>query len=179
MAYTVDVQILCGRYDRLEISTSDFVERCLQLIAGAIGCSRAGIWLFDSLGEGRVLRCLGIYDRINDVMTTAPDETSEQVGAYLEALESEGHVVAPQAQTHRATAGLFGERLAANGVQSLMASAFSLNGRLFGAFTCTQVEQPMRWTTAQLTTLKRMGARISLSLAGASKADLSTLPMPL
>ena len=66
------------------------------MIAAAIGCSRAGIWLFEDAAEGRLLRCLGIYDRNKDRMTIVPDETSRQVGAYFEALEQTGHILPPK-----------------------------------------------------------------------------------
>jgi hypothetical protein len=60
-----------------------------------------------------------------------------------------------------------------------MASSFSINGRLFGAFTCTQVERAADWTPLQLTKLKRIGARVSLALANATRTSQTTLPMPL
>ena len=66
-----------------------------------------------------------------------------------------------------------------NGVRSLMASSFSINGCLFGAFTCTQVERAMNWTPLQLVMLKRIGARVSLALANAMRTSQPTLPIPL
>ena len=149
------------------------------MIAAAIGCSRAGIWLFEDAAEGRLLRCLGIYDRNKDRVTIVPDETSRQVGAYFEALEETGHILANETCSHPATAGFFSEQLSVNGVRSLMASSFSINGCLFGAFTCTQVERPTNWTPLQLVKLKRIGARVSLALANAMRTSQPTLPMPL
>ena len=149
------------------------------MIAAAIGCSRAGIWLFEDAAEGRLLRCLGIYDRSKNRMTLAPNETSRQVGAYFAALEQTGHVLAVEARSHPATAGFFSEQLSVNGVRSLLASAFSINGRLFGAFTCTQVDRTMNWTPFQLALLKRIGARVSLALANGKQSVPLSLPMPL
>ena len=149
------------------------------MIAAAIGCSRAGIWLFEDAADGRRLRCLGIYDSGKGRMALAPAETSGQVGAYFAALEQTGHVLAVEAGSHPATAGFFNEKLSAYGVRSLMASAFSVNGRLFGAFTCTEVDRTMNWTPAQLAMLKRIGTRISLALANATRIAPATLPMPL
>jgi GAF domain-containing protein len=179
MVNAPDVQALCGRFDRREIAYGHFIEECARMIAAAIGCSRAGIWLFEDAAEGALLRCLGIYDRNKDRMTIVPDETSGQVGAYFEALEQTGHVLAAETYSHPATSGFFSEQLSVNGVRSLMASSFSINGRLFGAFTCTQVEWATNWTPLQLAKLKRIGSRISLALANATRTSQPTLPMPL
>lgn len=169
---------LCGQFDRREINYTRFMEECTRLIAKVIGCTRVGIWLFEDMIEGRALRCLSFYDGTRDRMTSLPDETSLQVGAYFEALEQVGHVLASDARTHPATAGFFSDKVGANGVRSLMAASFSVNGCLFGAFTCTQTAVT-EWSPTQLATLKRMGARVSLALANASRTNQATLPMPL
>jgi GAF domain-containing protein len=179
MVNALDVQTLCAQFARRDIAHGPFIEGCARMIAAAIGCSRAGIWLFEDTAEGRLLRCLGIYDRNKNRMTIVPDETSQQVGTYFEALEKSGHVLAAETRSHPATAGFFSEQLSVNGVRSLMASSFSINGRLFGAFTCTQVEQATNWKPLQLAQLKRIGARVSLALADATRTSQPTLPMPL
>lgn len=178
MADDIDVQVLCGQFERREMIAARFLEECTRLIASAIGCDRVGIWLFDDVADGRVLRCLSLYDGIKDRTTLVPDETSVQVGAYFEALEQVGHVLANDARTHPATAGFFIDKISANGVRSLMAASFSVNGCLFGAFTCTQT-RVTAWSPAQLAQLRRMGARISLALTNASRTSQPTLPMPL
>jgi GAF domain-containing protein len=179
MSNAIDVQRLCGQYDRREISHSRFVEECTRLIAVTIRCSRVGIWLFEDAAPCRLLRCLGIYDRNRDRMAQVPNESSQQVGAYFEALERTGYVLAVDARTHPATAGFFSDQLSINGVRSLLASSFSVNGSLFGAFTCTQVQETKAWTPGDLAKLKRIGARASLALAGATQTAQTSLPMPL
>jgi GAF domain-containing protein len=173
-----EFQLLCGRLEHHEVSPAEFIEQCTRAMAEAIDCSRAGIWLFEKEGDDRVLRCLGIYDRGANRMTRVPDEVRHLVGAYFEALEQTGHVVAVDALTHPSTAGLFSQHANVNDVRSLLAAAFSVNGRLFGAFTCSNTREPMNWTRAQLATLKRMGARASLALARPTHASAFTLPVP-
>ena len=175
----LQVQSLCGQLDRRELTQTQFVAACSRLLSASIGCGRAGIWLVDEVGGVPVLRCLGLYDRAKDRMTMAPSESSHRVGPYMDALRMTGHVLADDARLHPATAGLFADKLGELGVRSLLASAFSLNGELFGAFTCTQIGETRHWTSAQLATLKRIGARVSLALAGASATVPSTSPMPL
>ena len=179
MLQAVEVQALCGQLDRREISHLQFVEKCARMIGGAIGCSRAGVWVFLDTDQGRVLRCLGIHDRVRDRMVLAPDETGAQVPEYFRALEEVGHIVASEARTHPATAGFFRTHPRPQAVYSLLAVSFSVNGELFGTFTCTQLGEVRHWTSAQLIMLKRIAARASLALAGATRTARETMPMPL
>ena len=180
MSHNFVLQVLCGQIDRGEIGTNEFVQRCTRHVAKEIGCSRAGIWLFVDTSEGRVMRCIGIYDATRDRSVAASDQDGPQVSAYFDALANAGHVVAIDARSHPATAGFFDSKLAVNNVHSLMAASFGVNGKLFGAFTCTEVGQPMQWNSRQLAMLKEIGARSSLALSGATAAPvLETLPAKL
>jgi GAF domain-containing protein len=173
------MQVLCGQLDRREISPQELMEGCTRLITSVIGCTRAGIWLFEDNLKGRRLRCLCLYDGAQDQTLELPDETSETVGAYFRALQETGYVLASDVTTHPATAGLYGGRFNVTGVRSLMAVSFAVNGRLYGAFTCTQVGRTVNWTTQQLALLMRLGGRASLALAGATATEQLTRPMRL
>lgn len=155
------------------ISVSEFLERCTRLTNAAVKCSRTGIWLFVDTSEGRVLRCLAMYDSIADRMTLVPDETRD-VQPYFDALEQDGFVSASDATLHPATAGLLGSRLRSNGVRSLLAASCSVNGHLYGAFTCTQIGEPREWSGRQLAMLRQIGAPASLALYRASRYTPTT-----
>ena len=177
MPHDFALQELCGQMDRGEIDRAQFVQHCTRHVAREIGCSRAGVWLFIDTAEGRVLHCLGMYDATHERWVEVSDESGPQVAAYFDALAGEGEVLAQDARTHPATAGFFEQKLRGNHVQSLMAASFGVNGKLFGAYTCTQVGAPMAWTRRQLTALKAIGSRSSLALSGATAAPaLHTLP---
>ncbi len=75
--------------------------------------------------------------------------------------------------------GLFARRLHGRGVRSLLASSFAVNGRLFGAFTCTQVGARQEWTSRQLGTLRQIGAQTSLALFKSSRFTPDTGLTPL
>jgi len=179
MSTTFDIQTLCGRLDRMEITTQRFVEECTRLIAHAIGCTRAGIWLFIDGEQGPVLHCLGVYDRSTGQVTSVPDEAREQVDTYFGALEDAGHVMAEDVLTHPATAALYGQPGRTVDERSLLSAAFAINGHLFGAFTCSEVGRTKTWTNGHLALLRRIGGRASLALAGATKTRHATMPMPL
>jgi GAF domain-containing protein len=171
------VQALCSQLDDRQIGTSQFLDRCTRLVARVIGCARVGIWMFDDDQGSRRLTCLKLYDHRRDRMTMVPPERDERVSDYFDALACDGHVVARDTRTHPSTRGFFAESLEAQGVRSLLAVAFSANGVLYGAFTCTSVDQVIAWTPHQLITLKRLGAKASMALHRA--AEPSTEPMPL
>jgi len=125
--------------------------------------------------HGRTMRCLGIFDRTQRLMLNVEDRTEHSAGPYFDELERIGHVMATDARSDPATRAFFDGSFADRGVVSLMAAAFSLNGRLFGAFTCTQLHEPMPWSHRQLGILTKIGSRVTLALAGASANQLNSL----
>jgi hypothetical protein len=54
-----------------------------------------------------------------------------------------------------------------------------VNGKLYGAFTCTQVGDQIEWARPQLNVLRQIGSRVSLALVThAARAELDTRPAP-
>lgn len=129
--------------------------------------------MFVETAEGRVLRCLAMYDAIGDRMALVPDEGNE-VQPYFSALDKTGFVSAVDVGLHPATKGLFAQRLSGNGVRSLLAASCSVNGHLFGALTCTQVGERKEWTAKQLAMLRQIGSPASLALHRASRFTANT-----
>lgn len=174
-----EIDEICARLSSHEITRHEFVEQCVRFASRYVGCSRAGLWIFIESSEGRRLRCLGIYDRDEGRVLQVADEFEHKSGTYFAELERVGHVMANDVRTHPATSGFYEDNLRANDVRSLMAAAFSLNGHLFGAFTCTQVGEPMNWSIRQLAMLSKIGSKATLALAGASPTQLASLMAPL
>lgn len=170
------VQRLCADFEHREIDREEFLERCVRLVAATIGCSRAGVWVFLSAERERRMHCLAMYDGIRDCMTRVPDEQGPPVADYFLALEQTGHVIAADAAEHFATSGFFSKWLQGNNVKSLLAAAFSVNGRLYGALTCTQVGVTMEWNLKQLGALRTIGTRTSLALANADRGATDSRP---
>ncbi len=179
MDLAFEIRRLCAQVEHREIAVPAFLASCARLISAAVTCSRAGIWVFEDAEAGRRLRCLAIYDSTNERLVRVPDETGDGVLAYFHALESTGYVMAHDARTHFATAEFFAEHLESNGVQSLLTVAFSVNGAIYGAFTCTQVGAKREWTRTQLIRLRLIGSKLSLALANATRSATDTQPVDL
>lgn len=179
MNVAVETQRICAMLEHAEIDQRAFLDRSARLVAEAVGCSRAGIWVFVGTMNGRILRCLVMYDGVKNCMTTVADQPGDHIGVYFQTLETVGYVIATDARTHFATAGFFAEHLAPRGVQSMMAASFSVNGKLYGAFTCAQVGSQAEWKRPQLNVLRQIGSRVSLALVThAARAALDTRPAP-
>jgi hypothetical protein len=180
MTFTLQTQRLCARLENGDIDRTRFLEQCTRLVASVVGCSRAGVWVFQDTTRGRTLHCLAMFDGMTDRMTTVQDEAGEHVGTYFQTLERVGYVTATDAQTHFATAGFFADRLKPSGVRSMMAASFAVNGRLFGAFTCSHVGSQVEWSRLQLHSLRQIGARASLALSAyEARTAMDTRPAPL
>jgi GAF domain-containing protein len=173
-----DVQRLCTQLEHREIKREAFLDKVTRLVTTAIDCSRTSLWSFVDTAQGRVLHCLVMYDGVRDRMVEAPDEISD-VEAYFHALEHAGHVLAVDVHNHPAISGAFAGRLESRGVRSLLAVSFSVNGELYGAFTCTSFPQCNEWTAAQLFALRRIASRASLALFNSSRTTGTTDVMPL
>ena len=174
MSFTAEIDVLAGRLHSGEVTREGFVGDCARLACHAVGCSRAGLWVFSKSSRGHALHCLAMYDRGSDRLVQVDDRVQADSDAYFETLQTLGSVVAEDARRHPATRDFFSNGLQPHGVVSLMSAAFSLNGELFGAFTCSQVIAPAQWTQRQLSILTRIGSRATLALASVSQNKLDT-----
>ena len=169
-----DIQDICSRLDRGEIDRTQFLEAFTLEMATLIGCSRAGVWMFIDTVDGRALRCMAMYDRVRDHMVEATDMATAHAGLYFDALSSEGWVVAPDARTHPATQAFLDTYLLPLDIHSVLDVSFSVNGVMFGIFSCEQVGAPVKWTQRQLQWLRQIGSRASLTLLNAATAQADT-----
>ena len=171
-----DVLVLCSRLERGEIDSAEFFERFTRALAGHIGCSRAGVWMFVDAGASLLLRCIAMYDAPTDRMVQVGDIASAKDGAYFETLMRDDCVNAPNARTDPATAGFLADYLLPLDVHSLLDVCFSVNGVPFGIFSCEQAGAPTEWTAQQLRELRQIGSRASLTLMHAATASIDTTP---
>ena len=168
-AHKVRLQSSLSLLKEGSIDGAEFYRRVARVVAEAMRCSRAGVWLFRDEDTGRAMTCMGMYDLVRGRNTVVPDVHSGQAIHFFDALSTVGHVVANDAPSHPATRLFFEQKLTLLNVTSLVAAAFAVNGRLYGAFSCTQIDEPRQWTQMEVLLLKRIGANASLVLSEADK----------
>ena len=174
-----DIQEICGRLDRGEIDRDQFFEALTRTLADLIGCTRAGIWVFLDTAEGRALRCLAMYDRRVDRIVGAADMLNAAVGPYFDTLLADGCVLASDARHHVATEVFLDDYLLPLDIHSVLDVCFSVNGVLFGTFSCEQSGAPVVWTQRQVQLLRQISSRASLALLHAASAHSDTQPASL
>ena len=195
MADLTPLQGIAGRLERGDIDSVQFLELFARFMASLIGCSRAGVWIFVDKPGGRALRCVAMYDAQANRMVQCEELSDATVSAYFAALEHVGAIDAPDARTHPALAGFVQSYLLPLDVRSVLEVCFSVNGQVFGVFSCEQVGSTRVWTQRELQALRKIGSRASLSLmhsvsSGADTAPgalwessnpsrLATMPMPI
>ena len=159
-----------------ETDTATFLEACTRLVAATVDCSRCGVWQFvEADGGQRVLRALAMYDAEADAMEAVPD--CHDIGAYFLALAHMGYVNACDVASHYATVGPFAERLQARRIRSLLAASLAVNGKVYGALTCSETDREVEWSQAQASGLRRAAARIVVPLfAGPGSATRPAFP---
>ncbi len=171
-----DLQTISGRLERGEIDSAQYLEQLMRFVAAQIGCTRAGLRLFIDTPEGRTLRSVAMYDAAQDRMIGPVDIAHAGTDPYLERLQHEGNVAAADAATDPVTAGALRDYVRDNGIVSLMDMSFSVNGVLFGTFSCEQLVRRVEWTQRQLQTLRKIASRASLTLMHVVNASVDTTP---
>lgn len=171
-----DLQVISGRLERGEIDSAQYLEQLMRFVAAHIGCSRAALRLFIDTPEGRALRSVAMYDTALNRMVAPADIVHAGTDPYLERLQHEGNVAASDAATDPVTTGALREYVLANGVVSLMDMSFSVNGVLFGTFSCEQLDKRVEWTQRQLQSLRKIASRASLTLMHVVNASVDTTP---
>jgi hypothetical protein len=176
MADPADLQVISGRLERGEIDSAQFLDQLMRFVAAQIGCTRAGLRLFVDTEQGRTLRCVAMFDANLDRMVAAPDISHAPDSLYIEQLQRDGSVTVTCAPGDVLNNGPLGEYLAATQVASLMDMGFSVNGVLFGSFTCEQLGTPVDWSQRQLQSLRKIASRASLTLMHVLSSSLDTAP---
>ena len=176
MAEQEDLQLISGRLERGEIDSTQFLSQFTHYVATQIGCSRAGVRVLIDTAEGRALRCVAMYDAALGRMVTTIDVPGVDRGPYFEHLLRDGFVCAPRAQADPITLGFLASYLLPSNVASLMDMCFSVNGELFGTFSCEQLGTPVEWSQRQLQSLRKIAARASLTLLHVVSATVDTAP---
>jgi len=181
MSETRQIQHICGQLERGEIDNAQFLEQFARALVARIGCSRASVWIFSGSSEARSMHCVAMYDATVDAMTTAttPVVQGPAVAHYFDVMTRDGCVIAPDALTHAATSGIDDDYLRRSDVRSMLDVCFSVNGVLFGVFSCEQIGQPVKWTSRQVQLLRHIASRASLALLHAIPGESDTAPGPL
>lgn len=170
------LQVICGLLDRGEIDRVQFLERLTEFMSADIGCTRAAVRLLVQTDSGPAMRCLEMYDGRTGRSTHAPDMMSADASPYFDALVRDGSVVAPDCSAHAATQPYLANYLEPLDVRSLLDVAFSVNGVLYGSFSCEQVGERQDWNNQQLKRLRQVANRVSLTLMHAITSHIDTTP---
>ncbi len=170
---------ICARLDRGEIDRDQFLESFTRALAVLIGCSRAGVWMFVDTADGRALRCIAMYDRTREHVVEATDMSTAHAQSYFDVLERDGAVVASDARNDPTTRVFLDTYLLPLDVHSILDVSFSVNGVMFGIFSCEQIGEAVKWTQRQLQWLRQIGSRASLTLLNAATAQAETGLDPL
>jgi hypothetical protein len=171
-----DLQAISGRLERGEIDSAQYLEQLMRFVAAQIGCTRAGLRVFVETPEGRALRCVAMYDAGLDRMVAAADILHPDRSPYLERLQRDGSVTIDRAAGDPVGAGPLQHYLDASKTASLVDMSFSVNGALFGTFSCEQFDAPVEWTQRHLQTLRKIASRASLTLMHVVNTAIDTAP---
>jgi GAF domain-containing protein len=169
------LQRICGLLDRGEIELAQFLNQFARRMVEDIGCSRAGVRMLIHTQNGPALRGTGLVD-VAGVAVRVPDMTGLAAAPYFEMLLRDGCVVSSDCLHDAVTAAFVPTYLAPQDVRSLLDVSFSVNGVLYGTFSCEQVGETQAWSPYQLALLRQIASRVSLTLMHKITAHIDTTP---
>jgi GAF domain-containing protein len=172
----VDLQVISSRLERGEIDSAQYLDQLTRFVAAQIGCSRAGLRLFVDTEQGRTLRCVVMFDSNLGHIVSASDILHAADSLYIERLQRDGSVTTAHLTKDPVVSPALGEYLSGAGVAALMDMSFSVNGVLFGTFSCEQCGAPIEWTQRQLQSLRKIASRASLALMHVISNSVDTAP---
>jgi GAF domain-containing protein len=176
MPELVALQRICGLLDRGEIDSAQFLELFTRRMAQDIGCSRAGVRMLIGAHRGAALRSMAMHDVATDANVRVPDMVADDSTPYFDHLIRNGMVMATDCRTHPALQPFMASYIEPMGVQSILDVSFSVNGTLYGCFSCEQIGAQQAWQPHQVKLLRRMASRVSLALMNAITSHLDTTP---
>lgn len=176
MAEQLDLQVISGRLERGEIDSAQYLDQLMRFVAAQIGCSRAGLRLFIDNEQGRTLRCVAMFDAGLDRIVSTADIPHDPDSLYIEQLQRDGSVTTIRARGDPVDSGALRNYLDASHATALMDMSFSVNGALFGTFSCEQLGPPVDWTQRQLQALRKIASRASLTLMHVLSMSVDTAP---
>jgi hypothetical protein len=176
MADLMALQRICGLLDRGEIEQAEFLDQFTRRVAEDIGCSRAAVRMLVQVPGGAALRCLSMFDAGSGRLMQAPDLAAADGAAYFDELLRHGCIVAPDCRDEPATAPFTASYFEPMNVYSLLDVAFSVNGVLYGSFSCEEAGARHPWVPAQLQLLRQIASRASLTLMHAITSQIDTAP---
>jgi len=176
MSELMALQHICGLLDRGEIDSAQFLELFTRRMAQDIGCSRAGVRMLIETDHGAALQTMALHDCATNVNVRVPDMGSDNPAPYFDALLRDGCIIAPDCKTHPATKPFLSSYFGPQNVFSLLDVSFSVNGALYGCFSCEQISATHEWSPYQVKLLRRMASRVSLALMHTITTNVDTQP---
>ena len=171
-----EIEDLCARLHLDQISREQFVEQCVRIASLSVGMSSAALLIFGVGDSGKSLRCIARYDRRLDAVIAGIGPPHACAGPFMDALVAAGHVLTDDPGTCPSTRDLCRSSPFEAGIRSLIATPFSLNGRLFGAFACTDDDPVTRHSIQHLFLLRRISVRATLAMAATLAQDFTFVP---
>ena len=169
-----DLQLISGRLERGEIDSAQYLDQLMRYVATKIGCARAGLRLFVDGEASRTLRSVAMFGAALDRMVAAPDIPVDETGAYFERLQRDGSVTATRQRGDALDA--HADYLASGDVSAVMDMGFSVNGVLYGTFSCEQCGTAADWSQHQQQSLRKIASRASLTLMHVITQSVDTAP---
>ena len=170
------LQLISGQFERAEVTGEQYLELLMRQVSVQLGCVRSGLRLFTGDGPTRVARCVAMYDASASLIVPAADIVHDESGPYLQGLRHSGCVIIDFDASAASGTDALQDYLRIVGAASVLDMGFSVNGALFGAFSCERDAASQPWSQRHIQLLRKIASRASLTLMHAVNSSTDSGP---
>jgi hypothetical protein len=164
---------LLGQSEWGEVDTDTFLRELASTMALELGCSRFGVRLAMDTALGRTLKTVVMYDRSRRDTVHVPDIIGDEVDDYLGLVSRCGGLSAQRLADEARLPAIVLDCLGQCDVRSLLETAISLNGMVYGTFSAESVRVEAAWTPHQLELMRRLALKTAPTLVRVMTEELT------
>ena len=118
-----------------------------EAAAATLEVGRVGVWCYSD--DRQALRCVNLYERVNDVHSEGTELTAARYPEYFRALETERTIAANDARSDPRTRAFTDGYLVPLGITSLLDAPVRRSGQVTGVVCHEHVGTARHWTTEE------------------------------
>ena len=148
----------------------------IDVIAGRLQCSRVSLWRFDGAPGALRLLCLASKATGAALVTSERCLHEAEYRDYFDVLVRTGTYASHDAMHDPHLQPMRENYLLPGKVLSMLDSAFTVNGRVYGMVCCEQTDRRREWHAEEIRDLRALVAKLALLMAAAGDEALWASP---
>lgn len=162
---------LLGQSEWGEVDSDTFLRELAATMAHELKCSRFGVRLAMDTPLGRTLKTVVMYDRARRDTVHVPDIIGDEVDEHLGTVSRCGGICSERVADEARIPAIVRDCLAQCDVRSLLETAISMNGLVYGTLSAEHVGIAADWSPHHLELMRRLAVKTAPTLVRMMSPD--------